>query len=182
MKIIEWFKKIFSKKEAKMITESTETVPKATTEFIPKVGEDELIKHPKTREEVIRSMNEKMIQENSALDIEYNEFTTKKIRENYDKEEVLSEEDMTSLYLLYEAIKDGNIEEPEANKINEFLKQSNDNLVTLVDMMEKDAKENYASLNSEVATKTSVKNLIRGSYESIIEYIEKYNLDQEQSR
>lgn len=185
MKIIEWFKKIFSKKETKKIAENcevTKKIEKDPTEFIPKVGEEQLIKQPKTREEIIKSMNEKMITEENIVDIEYNEFTAERIRENYDKEGILSEEDTTSLYLLYEAVKDGNIEEPETNKINEFLKKSEDNLIVLVNLMEKDAKEAHTSLDSEVATKTPVKNLLRGSYKSIVEDIEKYNSEQEQIR
>ena len=60
------------------------------------------------------------------------------------------------------------------NRINEFLKKSSNNIVILINLMEKSAKNLYESLGDKKLTSTTVQGLIPGSYGDISQLIEEY--------
>lgn len=92
---------------------------------------------------------------------------------------------MTALSCLFGAIKDGNMlhstleivdNKPRLmnNKINDFLKKSRNNIVILINLMEKSAKNLYESLEDKKLAPTTVQSLIPGSYGDISQLIEEY--------
>lgn len=180
MKIIEWFKNILTKirKEDYMLKENNETnVNHDGESFVAKVN----IEKTNTREEIFRSLKETIIQQAVSEEYTSNEFTDEKIKEEYDKDSILADEDITALKCIYSGIKDGNLDEgnPENNKISEFLKEKPNNIAVLINLMIKDAQIMYNSLDKEMAEKTQVKELIVGSYSSISNIIDKYNRDKD---
>lgn len=180
MKIVDWFKNLLSKKKKKdyMLNESNADTyeQKGKTDFVPKVDVN-VTETKKSREDILRALQEDIIIENLSEEYNYDKFSNENIRINYDTDSILSDEDIAALSCLYGAIKDGNKRELNMtdNKINTFLKQNPNNIVVLVNLMLKDAKSMYETLDSELARKTSVQGLIPGSYADISEIIESYN-------
>ena len=188
MKIIEWFKKLF-KKDYMLNEGNIDKGMKAKkNEFVPKV--DINTEHKRTREDVIRSLNNDMIIEDLSEQYNYTKFSPENIREKYDADSVLSDEDMTAISCLFGAIKDGNMWHTKSeivndelkltnNRINDFLKESPENIVILINLMEKSAKDSYESLGNEKSTSTTVQSLIPGSYDDISQLIEEYTKESE---
>ena len=81
----------------------------------------------------------------------YGKFSADNIREHYDLDSKLTDEDLTAISCIYGAIKDGNMEERDFsdNNINKFLKENPNNIVVLVNLMIKDAKKSYESLEDD---------------------------------
>lgn len=187
MKIIEWLKNLLLKrKEGYMLSEGNivENTYSQKEGFIPKV-EINHTEHIKSREDIIRSLKDDIIIEDLSEEYNYTKFSPENIRKNYDENSVLSDEDMTALSCLYGAIKNGNMWHSKTeivndkltctnNRINEFLKKSPNNIVILINLMEKSAKNLYESLGDKKLTSTTVQGLIPGSYDDISQLIEKY--------
>ena len=187
MKIIEWLKNLLLKRKEKYMLSEGNIVENTQSQkegFIPKV-EINHTEHIKSREDIIRSLKDDIIIEDLSEEYNYTKFSPENIRKNYDENSVLSDEDMTALSCLYGAIKEGNIWNSETeivndkltctnNKINEFLKQSPNNIVILINLMEKSAKNLYESLEDKKLTSTTVQDLIPGSYDDISQLIEEH--------
>lgn len=192
MKIVDWFKSLFSKtKRDYMLNEGNvaRNVQQEKKEFIPKIDVNNT-EHKKTREDIIRSLRNDMIIEDLSEEYNYTKFSPENIQENYDVESVLSDEDMTALSCLFGAIKDGNMWHSKSeimkdelrltnNKINDFLKKSPDNIVILINLMEKSARNLYESLGDKKLVSTTVQGLIPGSYGDISQLIEEYTRESE---
>lgn len=192
MKIIDWFKSLLSKtKRDYMLNEenTAENEQQEKKEFIPRVDVNNT-EHKKTREDIIRSLRNDMIIEDLSEEYNYTKFSPENIKENYDVESVLSDEDITALSCLFGAIKDGNMwhskleivnDEPRLtnNKINDFLNKSPDNIVILINLMEKSAKNSYESLGDKKLASTTIQGLIPGSYGDISQLIEEYTRESE---
>lgn len=153
-------------------------------EFIPKIDVNNT-EHKKTREDIIRSLRNDMIIEDLSEEYNYTKFSSENIQENYDAESMLSDEDMTALSCLFGAIKEGNMWHSKSeivnnelrmtdNKINDFLKKSPENIVILINLMEKSAKNSYEDLGDKKLASTTVQGLIPGSYGDISQLIEEY--------
>ncbi len=191
MKIAEWFKKLInkiSKKDYMLEEGSKEQVaePKTSeqnTDWIPKVDVSNL-KPQKTREDVIRGLRDDIIVEDLSEEYNYGKFSKEKIEANYDTDNLLSEDDKTAIQCLYGAIKEGNKEvypRVDENKINMFLKEKPNNIVTTVNLMIQDAKKEYQRVDKEMIERygITVNGLIPGSYTDISNIIENYR-EQEQ--
>lgn len=185
MKIIDWFKGMLSKigKKKYMLNESNiqSKVKTSNTNFVPRVE----VNNTKSREDIIRSLRKDMIVKDLSEEYNYTKFSPENIREKYDMESILSAEDMTALSCLYGAIKDGNNSEFKGfnedinNNINKFLEENPNNIVTLINLMIKDAKKMYDSLGDDRLENTTVQGLIPGSYGDISQLIEEYNNEKE---
>lgn len=187
MKILDWFKKILSKsKKDYMLNDgNSETkLVKGKKEFIPKVDVNNT-EHKKSREDIIRSLRDDMIVEDLSEIYDYTKFSPENIREKYDMDSILSDEDMTALSCLYGAVKDGNMRHStseivdgklkmQGNQINDFLKKSPDNINILINLMQKDARNLYESLEDKKTDSITVQGLIPGSYGDISKLIEEY--------
>lgn len=187
MKIVDWFKSLFSKtKRDYMLNEGNVAgnVQQEKKEFIPKIDVNNT-EHKRTREDIIKSLRNDMIIEDLSEEYNYAKFSPENIQENYDVESVLSDEDMTALSCLFGAINDGNMWHSKSeivnnelsltnNKINDFLKKSPNNIVILINLMEKSARNLYESLGDEKFASTTVQGLIPGSYSDISQLIEEY--------
>ena len=187
MKILDWFKKILSKsKKDYMLNEgdSENEVVQDKKEFVPKVKVNNT-EHKKSREDIIRSLRDDMIVEDLSEQYNYTKFSPEDIREKYDMDHILSDEDMTALSCLYEAIKDGNMWytksewvngelKLQGNQINNFLKKSPDNIIVLINLMHKYARNFYESLGDEKWDFTTVQGLIPSSYDEISQLIEEH--------
>lgn len=187
MKILDWFKKILSKsKKDYMLNEghSENEVAQGKKEFVPKV-EVNNTEHKKSREDIIRSLRDDIIIEDLSEQYNYTKFSPENIREKYDMDSILSDEDMTALSCLYGAIKDGNMWHTtselvngelkmQGNKINDFLKKSPDNIIVLINLMQKHTRNSYESLGDKKLNSTTVQGLIPGSYDDISQLIEEY--------
>lgn len=187
MKILDWLKKILSKsKKDYMLKEgnSENEVVQGKKEFVQKV-EVNNTEHKKSREDIIRSLRDDMIVEDLSEEYNYTKFSPENIREKYDRDSILSDEDMTALSCLYGAIKDGNMWHTtselvkgelkmQGNQINDFLKKSSDNIIVLINLMQKDARNSYESLGDKKLDSTTVQGLIPGSYGDISQLIEDY--------
>lgn len=187
MKILDWFKKILSKsKKDYMLNEGNieNEVAQGKKEFVQKV-EVNNTEHKKSREDIIRSLRDDMIVEDLSEEYNYTKFSPENIREKYDMDSILSDEDMTALSCLYGAIKDGNMWHAtseivngelkmKGNQINDFLKKSPDNIIVLINLMQKDARNSYESLGDKKLDSTIVQGLIPGSYGDISQLIEDY--------
>ena len=146
----------------------------------------------KQREDILKSFNDEIIVEDLSEEYNYTKFSSENIREKYDRESILSDEDITALSCLYGAIKSGNMQEykiednkinVEDNKINTFLKENPNNIVILIDLMLRDAKNMYEGLDHEsLLITTSIQGLISGSYDEILEIIKKYKEEKDLSR
>lgn len=192
MKILDWFKKILSKsKKDYMLNEgnSENEVVQGKKEFVQKV-ELNNTEHKKSREDIIRSLRNDMIVEDLSEAYNYTKFSPENIREKYDMDAILSDEDMTALSCLYGAIKDGNMWHTtsemvngelkmQGNQINDFLKKSTDNIIVLINLMQKDARNLYESLDDKKLDSTTVQGLIPGSYGDISKLIEDYMKESE---
>ena len=192
MKILDWFKKILSKsKKDYMLNEgnSEYEVVQGKKEFVQKV-ELNNTEHKKSREDIIRSLRNDMIVEDLSEAYNYTKFSPENIREKYDMDAILSDEDMTALSCLYGAIKDGNMWHTtsemvngelkmQGNQINDFLKKSTDNIIVLINLMQKDARNLYESLDDKKLDSTTVQGLIPGSYGDISKLIEDYMKESE---
>ena len=196
MKILDWFKKILSKsKKDYMLNEgnSENEVVQDKKEFVPKVKVNNT-ERKRSREDIIRSLRDDMIVEDLSEEYNYSKFSDEYIKDNYDSNSILSDEDKTALSCLYGAIKNGNSELflhngmkyddnsklLSENKINNFLKQNPNNIVVLINLMIQDAQNMYNSLTDDsLSSKTSVQGLISGSYTEISEIIERYNKEHE---
>lgn len=187
MKILDWFKKILSKsKKDYMLNEgnSENEVVQDKKEFVPKVKVNNT-EHKKSREDIIRSLRDDMIVEDLSEQYNYTKFSPEEIREKYDMDHILSDEDMTALSCLDEAIKDGNMWytksewvngelKLQGNQINNFLKKSPDNIIVLINLMHKYARNFYESLGDEKWDFTTVQGLIPSSYDEISQLIEEH--------
>ena len=179
MKIIDWFKSLLSimkKKEYMLNEKNTEDeIQDRETVFIPKVDIDNL-EHQKKREDILMNLRNDIIVENYSEYYNYSKFNFQNIKEKYDNEDVLSDNDITVLECLYKAIKDGNLEEDkiEDNKINIFLKQKPNNIVKLVDILIKKAEDIHEKLDEDTFRRVSVRGLISDSYRDISEFIKEY--------
>ena len=193
MKIADWFKKLInkiSKKDYMLVEGSKEQVPEPktseqNTDWIPKVDVSNL-KPQKTREDVIRCLRDDIIVEDLSEEYNYGKFSKEKIEANYDTDNLLSEDDKTAIQCLYGAIKEGNKEvypRVDENKINMFLKEKPNNIVTTVNLMIQDAKKEYQRVDKEMIERygITVNGLIPGSYTDISNIIENYR-EQEQTK
>lgn len=192
MKIVDWFKSLFSKaKRDYMLNEGNVAgnVQQEKKEFIPKIDVNNT-EHKRTREDIIKSLRNDMIIEDLSEEYNYAKFSPENIQENYDVESVLSDEDMTALSCLFGAINDGNMWHSKSeivnnelsltnNKINDFLKKSPNNIVILINLMEKSARNLYESLGDKKLASTTVQGLIPGSYSDISQLIEEYTKERE---
>ncbi len=191
MKIVDWFKSLLKKtKSNHMLTEGNvaEDLHQEKKEVVPKIDVSKA-EHKKSREDIIRSLRNDMIIEDFSEEFNNTKFSPESIRENYDVESLLSDEDMTALNCLFGAIKDGvwhsktEIVNGElrrtGHKINDFLKKSPDNIVILINLMEKSAKDLYESLGDKKFASTTVQGLIPGSYSDISQLIEEYMKENE---
>lgn len=187
MRIVDWFKNLLSKMRKKdyMLNETNIDTyeQKGKADFVPKVDVN-ATEIKKSREDILRDLQEDIIVEDLSEEYNYGKFSNQNIRTNYDRDFILSEEDMTALSCLYGAIKDGNKSELNLsdNKINTFLKENPNNIVVLVNLMIRDAKSMYEGLDIEVASTTSIQGLIPGSYTDISEIIENYNKENDLAR
>ena len=187
MKILDWFKKILSKskKDYMLNVENSENeVVQDKKEFVPKVKVNNT-EHKKSREDIIRSLRDDMIVEDLSEQYNYTKFSPEEIREKYDMDHILSDEDMTALSCLYEAIKDGNMWytksewvngelKLQGNQINNFLKKSPDNIIVLINLMHKYARNFYESLGDKKWDFTTVQGLIPSSYDEISQLSEEH--------
>ena len=193
MKIVDWFKNLINKisKKDYMLTEgSKEQVvePKAkeqNTDWIPKVDVSNL-KPQKTREDVIRGLRDDIIVEDLSEEYNYGKFSKEKIESQYDTDNLLSEDDKTAIGCLYGAIKEGNKEvypKFDENKINMFLKEKPNNIVTTINLMIQNAKKEYQKVDKEMIESygITVNGLIPGSYTDVSNIIENYR-EQEQAQ
>lgn len=191
MKIIDRIKNLINKinKKDYMLEEGKrETViaSKASTtdkDWISRVDVSEL-KLKKTREDIIRELRDDIIVEDLSEEYNYDKFSEENIKAKYDTDNLLSENDMTAIECLYGAIKDGNKEvypRSDENKINIFLKENPNNIVTTINLMIQDAKKTYQGLDKETIREfgTTVNGLIPGSYTDVSNIIENYR-EQEQ--
>lgn len=181
MKIVDWFKSLLSKsgKNKYMLNEKNMEVhiKQEKDDFIPRVDVDSIEHQKKSREDILRSLKDGIIVEDLSEQYNYTKFNNENIRKEYDRDSILSDEDLTALSCLYGAINEGNMQEDKTtnNKINIFLKKSSNNVVNLVNLMIGNAKSMYEGLDSEISQKTSIQGLIPGSYSDISEIIEEYN-------
>ncbi len=177
MKIVDWFKNLLTKirKTDYMLDTGKEVnTEKQTKEsFIPKVEISQL-EHKPTREDILMSLKDDITVRDLSEEYDYTKFSVENTRKKYDTQNLLSTEDLQAVACLYGAIKDGNFSEMKFtdNKINNFLDEKPRNIITLIDLMIKDAKE--TSGNLEDKTDTDVIGLIPGSYGDISEIIEAY--------
>lgn len=157
------------------------TKPKANeqnADWIPKVDVSNL-KPQKTREDVIRGLRDDIIVEDLSEEYTYGKFSEENIKAKYDTDNLLSENDMTAIQCLYGAIKEGNKEvypKFDENKINMFLKEKPNNIVTTVNLMIQDAKKEYQRADKELIEGygITVNGLIPGSYTDVSNIIENY--------
>ena len=186
MKIVDWFKNLInkiSKKDYMLEEGSKEQVaePKTNeqnTDWIPKVDVSNL-KPQKTREDVIRGLRDDIIVEDLSEEYNYGKFSKEKIEAQYDTDNLLSEDDKTAIECLYGAIKEGNKEvypKFDENKINMFLKEKPNNIVTTINLMIQNAKKEYQKVDKEMIESygITVNGLIPGSYTDISNIIENY--------
>ena len=170
MKIIDWFKNLLKKTSRKdyMLSDVNSSVnnSKSNKDFVTKIDVNG-IKTEKTREDILKSLREDIIVEDLSEEYNYSKFSDEYIKDNYDSNSILSDEDKTALSCLYGAI-------------NNFLKQNPNNIVVLINLMIQDAQNMYNSLTDDsLSSKTSVQGLISGSYTEISEIIERYNKEHE---
>lgn len=193
MKIADWFKKLInkiSKKDYMLEEGSKEQVAESktseqNTDWIPKVDVSNL-KPQKTREDVIRELRDDIIIEDLSEEYNYGKFSEENIKAKYDTDNLLSENDLTAIECLYGAIKEGNKEvypRFDENKINIFLKEKTNNIVTTIDLMIQNAKKEYQKVDKEMIESygITVNGLIPGSYTDISNIIENYR-EQEQAK
>ena len=179
MKIVDWFKNVLSKirKTDYMLDTGKEvnTEKQEEESFIPQVDISQL-EHKKTREDVLMSLKDDITVRDLSEEYNYTKFSIENTSKKYDTENILSDEDLQAVACLYGAIKSGNFKEinPTDNKINNFLNQKPKNIVTLINLMIKDAQEMLENLGNENTTGTNTIGLIPGSYEDISLIIEKY--------
>lgn len=186
MKIADWFKKLInkiSKKDYMLEEGSKEQVAESktseqNTDWIPKVDVSNL-KPQKTREDVIRELRDDIIIEDLSEEYNYGKFSEENIKAKYDTDNLLSENDLTAIECLYGAIKEGNKEvypRFDENKINIFLKEKTNNIVTTIDLMIQNAKKEYQKVDKEMIESygITVNGLIPGSYTDISNIIENY--------
>ena len=193
MKIADWFKKLInkiSKKDYMLEEGSKEQVAESktseqNTDWIPKVDVSNL-KPQKTREDVIRELRDDIIIEDLSEEYNYGKFSEENIKAKYDTDNLLSENDLTAIECLYGAIKEGNKEvypRFDENKINIFLKEKTNNIVTTIDLMIQNAKKEYQKVDKEMIESygITVNGLIPGSYTDISNIIENYR-EQEKAK
>ncbi len=193
MKIADWFKKLInkiSKKDYMLEEGSKEQVAESktseqNTDWIPKVDVSNL-KPQKTREDVIRELRDDIIIEDLSEEYNYGKFSEENIKAKYDTDNLLSENDLTAIECLYGAIKEGNKEvypRFDENKINIFLKEKTNNIITTIDLMIQNAKKEYQKVDKEMIESygITVNGLIPGSYTDISNIIENYR-EQEQAK
>ena len=193
MKIADWFKKLInkiSKKDYMLEEGSKEQVAESktseqNTDWIPKVDVSNL-KPQKTREDVIRELRDDIIIEDLSEEYNYGKFSEENIKAKYDTDNLLSENDLTAIECLYGAIKEGNKEvypRFDENKINIFLKEKTNNIITTIDLMIQNAKKEYQKVDKEMIESygITVNGLIPGSYTDISNIIENYR-EQEQAQ
>lgn len=193
MKIVDWFKNLINKisKKDYMLEEGSKaqvTEPKTNeqnTDWIPKVDVSNL-KPQKTREDVIRGLRDDIIVEDLSEEYNYGKFSEENIKANYDTDNLLSEDDKTAIECLYGAIKEGNKEvypKFDENKINMFLKEKPNSIITTINLMIQNAKKEYQKVDKEMIESygITVNGLIPGSYIDISNIIENYR-EQEQAQ
>lgn len=191
MKIIDWFKNLINKitKKDYLLEEGNKeqvTKSKINTKNKDWIQRIDLTrqKQKRTREDIIRGLRDDIIVEDLSEELNYDKFSEEKIRSKYDPENLLSENDLTAIECLYGAIEYGNKEvypHFDRNKINLFLKENPNNIVTVVNLVIKDAENLYKSLDKKTADTVTVNGLITGSYDEIVELIECYK-EQEQAQ
>lgn len=193
MRIVDWFKNLInkiSKKDYMLEEGSKEQVAESKTseqnaDWIPKVDVSNL-KPQRTREDVIRGLRDDIIVEDLSEEYNYGKFSKEKIEANYDTDNLLSEDDKTAIECLYGVIKEGNKEvypKFDENKINMFLKEKPNNIVTTINLMIQNAKKEYQKVDKEMIESygITVNGLIPGSYTDISNIIENYR-EQEQAQ
>ena len=141
--------------------------------------DNENVKPQKTREDVIRGLRDDIIVEDLSEEYTYGKFSEENIKAKYDTDNLLSENDMTAIQCLYGAIKEGNKEvypRVDENKINMFLKEKPNNIVTTVNLMIQDAKKKFQRVDKEMIERygITVNGLIPGSYTDVSNIIENY--------
>lgn len=196
MKILDWFKSLILKNKKDYMLNEKNTVEYKKREkksFIAKVEVDKL-EIKRTREDIIRNLGTDIIIEDLSEQYNYTKFSPENIKKIYDQEGILSSEDMTAIECLYGAIKDGNMDKHATievkndeisiknNKINEYLKKSPENIVTLINLMEKEAKIQYESLEDKMNNFITMQGLIPGSYSDISNIIDEYEKEKEFER
>lgn len=191
MKIVDWFKNLLSRTRKKdyMLNgiNTTSSEKKGKVDFVQKVDVND-VQHTASREDILKSLLDDIMVTDLSEEYNYGKFSNENIKTKYDKDSILSDEDMTALSCLYGAIKDGNKKEYISpyekinNKINAFLKENINNIVILINLMIKNAKELYDSLGDKRLESTTVQGLIPGSYGDISEIIEKYKKEIQQAR
>ena len=193
MKIVDWFKNLINKisKKDYMLEEGSKEQVTASktngqnTDWIQKVDVSNL-KPQKTRDDVIKGLRDDIIVENLSEEYNYGKFSREKIEAQYDKDNLLTEEDKTAIQCLYGAIKDENhntYPKCDENKIIKFLKENPNNIVTTVNLMIQNAKKEYQRADKEMIERygITVNGLIPGSYTDISNLIENYR-EQEQAQ
>lgn len=185
MKVIDWLKNVLlrTRKKDYMLNEKNINMYKEEnkTEFIPKVDVSK-IKNKKSRENILISIREDIMEKDLSEYYNYQKFSYDNIRNKYDIDCILSDEDITALSCIHGAILNGNMNELKFsdNKINIFLSENPNNIIVLVNLMIKDAKSIYEGLDhDELPIKTSIQGLIAGSYEEISDIIKKYKEERE---
>ena len=130
MKILDWIKNLFkNSKKGLMLNESNhqngEKTPKAN--FVPKVDINNM-EFKNTRENVIRSLRKDIIVKDLSEQYNYGKFSRENIKNIYDQESLLSDEDITAISCLYGAIKDGNY-----NEFNYLNENTNNNIINFLE-------------------------------------------------
>ena len=96
MKIIDWFKNLLKKTSRKdyMLSDVNSSVnnSKSNKDFVTKIDVNG-IKTEKTREDILKSLREDIIVEDLSEEYNYSKFSDEYIKDNYDSNSILSDED-----------------------------------------------------------------------------------------
>lgn len=184
MKIVEWFKNLINRinKKENLLSETNETKKNdKKNSFVEKV--DVKQKYEKSREDILKEVKLEIILRALADPEDYALFK-EDIKSEYDKEDILSREDMEALECIYRAIKEGNLEVHSSfeNRISVFLKNEPTNIVTLVDRLIQDAKNMYDKVQEHNEEAETFEHLIADSYNELVETIEQIEEKQEEEK
>lgn len=178
MKIIDWVRKLIKRDSSDYLLEevNSKTVRQA---FIDKLAITNL-KKGKTREDILRNLSKEVFFKEDPV-TKTNErrkgkrdFDETYINEKYDRNNILSEEDLVSLVYLYYAVKDGNTIERGNNFLRNFLTKNPNNIIIAINLMIEEGKREYKNLKDEVDIPMTAKDLIPDTYDYICELIEDY--------
>ena len=184
MKIVEWLKNLINRitKKENLLSETNETNKNdEKNRFVQKVVVKQ--KYEKTREDILRDVKREIILKALANPENYTSFK-EDIKSEYDKEDILSKEDMEALECIYRAIREGNVEVCSSfeNRISMFLKQESTNIVILVNRMIEDAKNMYKKVQLHDGDSKDLENLIADSYNELVEIIEQIEEKQKEEK